>query len=141
VRHQPDPRRTETEVPGAHWSFPALARSVGEARRVTRRWAAAHGADAEIEDAIALCVSEAFTNAVVHAFRDRPRPGTVEIEAMARDHDVSITIHDDGSGFRPRIDSPGLGLGMPLMTSLADHMEVDNLGHGGTAITLRFAVG
>jgi len=113
---------------------------VGEARHVTRTWAAGHGADAEIEDAIALCVSEAFTNAVVHAFRDRPRPGTVEIDASVRDHDVSIIVRDDGSGFRPRVDSPGLGLGMPLMTSLADHIEVDRLLDGGTAITLRFVL-
>jgi anti-sigma regulatory factor (Ser/Thr protein kinase) len=140
VQHQPDPRRTQTELRGAHWSFPALAHAVGEARQVTRTWAAGQGADAQIEDAIALCVSEAFTNAVLHAFRDRPRPGTVEIEATVRDQDVSITVRDDGSGFRPRIDSPGLGLGMPLMTTLADHLEVDRLRHGGTAITLRFAL-
>ncbi len=137
VNRQPDPRSTHI---AARWSFPAVPRCVGEARSVTRTWAAEHGADVDTEDAIALCVSEAFTNAVVHAFRDRRQPGAVEIEAALRDDAIHISLRDDGIGFRPRVDSPGLGLGMPLMTSLADQIEVGSLARGGTELTLHFAL-
>jgi anti-sigma regulatory factor (Ser/Thr protein kinase) len=143
VHNETDPRGTDTELPAfaqARWSFPARARSVSDARHVVRTWAADHVTDQDTQDALAICVSEAVTNAVVHAYRDRPHPGTLELEAMLRDRALDITVRDNGAGFVPRIDSPGLGLGMPLMARLADHVEVDSPADGGTEITLRFAI-
>ena len=69
-------------------------------------------------------MSEAVTNAVIHAYRDRERPGDVHVSACL-DHDgVQISIADDGLGLRPRADSPGVGLGMPLIADLADRVEI-----------------
>jgi len=38
----------------------------------------------------------------------------------------------------PRVDSPGLGLGLPLITALADEVEVVSSEEGGTEITIVF---
>jgi anti-sigma regulatory factor (Ser/Thr protein kinase) len=64
----------ETELPGRRpRGGPGAKR--GECVRAPR------GADPETRAAIALCVSEAVTNAIVHAYRHSDAPGVVEVEA------------------------------------------------------------
>jgi anti-sigma regulatory factor (Ser/Thr protein kinase) len=121
------------------WSLPAVAESAPEARDAIRAIAARHGADTELQDAMALCVTEAISNAVVHAYRDRA-PGRVQITVTASERSLCVYIQDDGSGFAPRVDSPGLGLGMPLMISLADELEIRSPTGTGTEVVLRFAL-
>jgi len=62
-------------------SFRAEAAAPGLARRAAAEFAAGEGADADTLAAVALCVSEAVTNAVLHAYRERVLPGAVELEA------------------------------------------------------------
>lgn len=88
--------------------------------------------------AVALAVNEAVANAVMHAYRDRPEPGRVRVSVAQIDHAIEVTVCDDGIGLSPRPDSPGAGLGIPLMTSLADHIELDTT--AGTRVVLRFAL-
>jgi anti-sigma regulatory factor (Ser/Thr protein kinase) len=92
-------------------------------------------------DAVGIVVSEAVTNAVLHAYRDRDRdrPGRVHVSARLDDDGVQVAIDDDGLGMRPRIDSPGVGLGLPLMGDLADRVEVYSRGPG-TRIAARFCL-
>src|SRR4051812_17041334 len=77
-------------------------------------------------DAIGVVVSEAVTNAVVHAYRDREQPGRVHVCASLADEGVNVAVDDDGLGMHPRHDSPGVGLGLPLMGDLADQLEVSS---------------
>ena len=58
-------------------------------------------------DAIGVVVSEAVTNAVLHAYRDRERPGQVHVSADLHEEGVEVAVADDGLGMRPRPDSPG----------------------------------
>ena len=51
-------------------------------------------------------------------------PGRVHVSASLDDDGVEIAVDDDGLGMRPRVDSPGVGLGLPLMGDLADRVEV-----------------
>ena len=81
-------------------------------------------------DAIGVVVSEAVTNAVVHAYRDREQPGRVHVSACLADEGVNVAVDDDGLGMSPRRDSPGVGLGLPLMGDLADQLEVSSRGPG-----------
>ena len=90
-------------------------------------------------DAVGVVVSEAVTNAVVHAYRDRERPGQVHVSASLDDDGVDITVADDGMGLRPRTDSPGVGLGMPLIADLADRVEITGA-HPGTRVAAHFAL-
>ena len=83
-------------------------------------------------------MSEAVTNAVVHAYRDREHPGQVHVSASLDDEGVDIAVADDGIGLRPRTDSPGVGLGMPLIADLADRVEITGVDPGNVASRAHF---
>jgi anti-sigma regulatory factor (Ser/Thr protein kinase) len=124
-----------------HWeaTYPPLERSVGVIRGEMEAIARQCGLqEAGICD-VKLAVSEAATNAVVHAFRDREPPprGTITVTAITAMGELFIVIADDGIGMAPRADSPGLGLGLPLIATLAARAEIVTR-HRGTAIYMVF---
>ena len=119
-------------------SFQACVDSVPLARRAAVAWARAQSASDEVLQAVALAVTEAATNAVVHAYRDAEGPGTFTLE-LDRDADgLRVSVRDDGGGMAPRADSPGLGLGMPLIASVSDKLEILSTDSGGTHVCMRF---
>src|SRR5215208_4488304 len=114
------------------WTLPARLEAPSVARRLTRQFAAEHNADDETIAAVALCVTEAVTNAVVHAYRDTDQPRDVEIEARRPNGYLCVYVRDRGQGMTPRLDSPGLGLGLPLIADSATSLEVRRPHSGGT---------
>lgn len=118
--------------------FPAETTAPALARRAAAAFAADEGAPADTLAAIALCVSEAVTNVVVHAYRERDRPGVVELEARRPNGYLCLYVRDEGCGLKPRTDSPGLGLGLPLISRSAAAVEVRNAAAGGTELVMRF---
>jgi CHAD domain-containing protein len=72
--------------------------------------------DADDVADVSLAVSEAATNAVVHAYRESA--GHLHVRAHVDGAELIVVVADTGSGMAPRNDSPGLGLGMPLMASV-----------------------
>jgi serine/threonine-protein kinase RsbW len=119
--------------------FPARADQVRLARREVEACAREHGAVDPA--AIALAVSEAVTNVVIHAYVDEARPGDVQV-SIERHPDNGLEIHvlDDGRGMKPRSDSPGLGVGLPLVARLAQAFRVEARPSGGTAVSMTFPV-
>jgi serine/threonine-protein kinase RsbW len=101
-----------------------VAEEVAGVRRSAVRFARANGVPDRLLDDMRLAISEAVTNAVVHAFRGRGQPGTVtvSIDVMAGEI-LEVAVRDDGVGMSPRSDSPGLGLGLALIASLTDQVE------------------
>jgi serine/threonine-protein kinase RsbW len=98
------------------------------------------GAPPGVGRKIALAVSEACSNAVVHAYRDRPT-GSVAVRVRRHDETLRVEVSDEGSGMRPRTDSPGVGLGTPMMAILSDHLEIGAGPDGvGTVVRLDFAL-
>ncbi len=120
------------------WTFTAGELAPSRARAAARAFAAESGADADTLAAVALCVSEAVSNAVVHAYRESDRPGEVEVEAKRPNGYLCLLVRDHGCGLAPRTDSPGLGLGLPLIAESASSLEVRTPGDGGTEIRMRF---
>jgi anti-sigma regulatory factor (Ser/Thr protein kinase) len=52
---------------------------------------------------------------------------------------IDVRVADDGSGMAPRDDSPGLGLGLPLIRHLADQFDHRRTpGGDGTEVWMRF---
>jgi serine/threonine-protein kinase RsbW len=95
------------------------------------------GADPRALSDVLLAVSEVVTNCVVHAYRGRPG-GHVAIEAHRRGDTLHLSVADGGSGMAPRPDSPGLGLGLPLVGRVAERVEITAAAGGGTLVTMRF---
>ncbi len=116
--------------------LPAEPQSVTRARRAVLDALTGIAVD---RDAIGVVVSEAVTNAVLHAYCDRERPGEVHVSAQLHDEGLEVAVADDGIGLRPRPDSPGVGLGMPLIADLADRVVISNQGPG-TRIAAHFSL-
>jgi serine/threonine-protein kinase RsbW len=122
----------------ARWSFEATPDAPGDGRRAIREFAASAGATARALGSIAVCVSEAMTNAVVHAYRNDARPGGIEMEAEHDGDSLWVRIRDHRHGLVPRLDSPGLGLGLPLISQMSASLEIVSPQQGGTEIIMRF---
>ena len=124
---------------GALCDLPAVPASCTEVRYAVRDALA----DAAVNLAdVDLAVSEAVTNVVVHAYRDRDPadgPGRVRVALTVDDDAICVVVDDDGVGLRPRTDSPGLGIGLPLIASLCDMLELEHR-DDGTRIHMRFAL-
>ena len=135
----PEPRATHA-TPSLRWAGTAEPETVGHLRRLLSDRATALGADDALRGRIALAVSEAVSNVVVHAYRESAEPGPVEAALAFRDGTVTISVRDHGIGFLPRTDSPGLGLGLPLMASTADVMDITAPADGGVEVRLAFAL-
>jgi len=87
-----------------------------------------------------LAVSEAVTNAVMHAYVDAPRPGAVRIDATLEGDSLLVEVCDDGSGMMPRLNSPGLGVGLPLIADTVDTLDIGTSPRGGTLLRMSFRV-
>jgi serine/threonine-protein kinase RsbW len=127
-------------VTTASWTFEANREAPGGARRAISEFAAAAGATDRALGSVAVCISEAITNVVVHAYRHDDRPGRVEVEAELDGDWLWVRVRDQGRGLEPRLDSPGLGLGLPLIAQLSASSEIVSPEQGGTEIIMRFDV-
>jgi serine/threonine-protein kinase RsbW len=86
-------------------------------------------------NAVRLAASEAASNAVIHAYRERT--GDLRLEAHVADGELHLVIADEGQGLAPRADSPGLGLGLPIIAQMSERFEIVS-GPDGTEIHLAF---
>jgi anti-sigma regulatory factor (Ser/Thr protein kinase) len=88
---------------------------------------------------IKLAVTEACTNVVVHAYPDG-REGPLEVQATLSGEQLTVVVRDEGQGITPRPDSPGLGLGLPLIASLADTVQLGRDEEGRTEVRMGFSL-
>jgi serine/threonine-protein kinase RsbW/stage II sporulation protein AB (anti-sigma F factor) len=63
----------------------------------------------------------------------------MDLEVSTQDHHLAVVVRDHGRGMTPRADSPGLGVGLPLIASLAETLELTNGADGGTEVRMTFA--
>jgi serine/threonine-protein kinase RsbW/stage II sporulation protein AB (anti-sigma F factor) len=124
---------TPTDSP-LELQLPARAPSVTEARHAVAAYADRLGAD---EGAVALAVSEAVGNAVVHAYPEG-NPGTITVRALTESGFLVVSVADDGTGMRPNPQSTGLGLGLPLIGRLSAGLEIESTDGGGAVVRMRF---
>src|SRR3954467_7162470 len=107
-------------------------------RREVAAFAQRAGMDEVGVGSVKLAVSEAATNAVVHAYREDD--GELCVRAFIDASELVVIVRDTGLGLAPRPDSPGLGLGMPLMASVTTRFQVVSDGRSGTEIRMAFAL-
>jgi anti-sigma regulatory factor (Ser/Thr protein kinase) len=119
-------------------SVPAIAENVSALRRAVTDRAERAGADSRVQGDIALAVGEACGNVVQHAYPPG-ETGPLVVEASVNDGELVVVVTDMGRGCVPRPNSEGLGLGLPLMTSVARHVTItDGEGGRGTEVRMLF---
>jgi serine/threonine-protein kinase RsbW len=125
-------------VPVISLDAEAVAPSVGDARRRLVAFAAELGADRELQARVALAVTEAASNVVMHAYPDAgPRP--LQVKADFEDGDLEVIVADKGEGLRPR-PSPGLGAGLGIIAESCDDVVVREREGAGVELWMRFQV-
>ncbi|MGZ4737503.1 MAG: ATP-binding protein [Acidimicrobiia bacterium] len=107
------------KVDSAETVFPAVAESVGAARRFTYAALSRHSIDASIVDTATLLVSELATNAMVHATSTiRLRVGVGE--------DIRVEVRDSSKD-APVVGELGSeresGRGLAIVATLADRWD------------------
>jgi len=124
--------------------LPAAPESVARARTATSELAARLGlSEADVQD-VRLAVTEATANAVRHAYAPGAR-GEVEVRARAAEDAFEVVVIDRGRGIATATragtpDGLGIGMGLPLMRTLASDVSVEETAGGGCTVTLRFAL-
>ena len=103
----------------------------------------------ELSD-IRTAVSEAVTNAIVHAYPDTL--GTVHISCSIDENNISITVKDTGCGienidmartplYTGSKDGERSGLGFTVMETFMDSIEVLSMPKRGTIVTMYKKIG
>jgi anti-sigma regulatory factor (Ser/Thr protein kinase) len=116
---------------------PALPSTLPAARRVMGAWLARNGCSSDETFDILVALSEAYSNAVQHAYR--VSPGIVEVDAAIGRGVVEITVADHGTWRpRPAVRVDGAGKGIRMMRSLMDDVAIESNGPG-TSVRMRRA--
>jgi anti-sigma regulatory factor (Ser/Thr protein kinase) len=117
-------------------TLPARAENVAVVRHALGGLGEALALDPQTLSDVKLAVTEACTNVVVHAYVDDNGP--MEIAATIEDDVLRVVVRDEGLGILPRPDSPGLGLGLPLIATLTESLELGKGSDDRTEVTMVF---
>jgi anti-sigma regulatory factor (Ser/Thr protein kinase) len=94
--------------------------------------------DPELLDDLKTAVSEACNNVVLHAYPDAPGPLVVELE-IGRD-ELRATVLDRGGGIKQiSAAEDRMGVGLAVISALADRAEFESVPEGGTAVRMEFS--
>jgi anti-sigma regulatory factor (Ser/Thr protein kinase) len=118
-------------------SLPALPQCVREARLAVGETVASLASTKRLADDVRICVSEAVTNVVRHAY-DRRRGG-VDIVVKRGDDELTVVVRDTGAGIPPpsrRSESDGFGL--KIIDELARENTISRTSQGGTEVAMVF---
>jgi serine/threonine-protein kinase RsbW len=120
-------------------TVPSTAENIPLVRHAVAGFLDGHALSDELASDVLLAVTEACTNVVQHAYRDSPPSGgEIEVSAEYISSELTIAVRDRGLGFAPRVDSPGLGLGLPVIAALTRNVEIRPLPPSGTEVVMTF---
>lgn len=125
-----------SDQPDLSLTLPARAENVAVVRHAIGGLAEALDIDDQTLSDVKLAVTEACTNTVVHAYPDGEGP--LEVSAYLRADRLMLVVRDEGRGIVPRTDSPGLGLGLPLIATLAETLELGTDDEERTEVRMTF---
>ena len=118
-------------------SLPAVPSSVRAARNAVSGVVRELASNERLADDVRLCVSEAVTNVVRHAYG--PRRGSVELVVDHVDGELSVRVRDTGHGFVRASRTIGSGgFGLKILAKLAARHFVRARPDGGTEVTMFF---
>jgi anti-sigma regulatory factor (Ser/Thr protein kinase) len=124
-------------TPDLQLTLPARAENVAVVRHAFGGLGDAIDVTEQTLSDIKLAVTEACTNVVVHAYPNGDE-GPLDVAATLRDERLVVVVRDIGRGIVPRADSPGLGLGLPLIATLAESLELGTGANDETEVRMTF---
>src|SRR5829696_7056831 len=107
-------------------TVPAVPENVASLRHAVVDLAMRNDASDAVQTDLALAVGEACANVVVHAYPPGDVGPLILHAEVVKGTEIIIVVCDQGQGMTPRPDSPGLGLGLPLIANLADRLEIQD---------------
>lgn len=129
------------------FSMPSLSVNEGAARAVVSSFLIQANPTVEELSDIRTAVSEAVTNAVVHAYRGTK--GSIELTVrLLKDREIYIRVKDKGCGiadvekameplFTTAPEDERSGLGFSVMESFMDKLRVKSVPGKGTTVVMR----
>jgi anti-sigma regulatory factor (Ser/Thr protein kinase) len=118
--------------------LPAVPTAVGQLRRELDAALARLDVSSVRRHDVALVLTEAAANVVVHAYPGAARPGLVYTLAALTGPTLEVDVFDAGGGMVPGAQSPGLGVGLALMARLADGLDITPNADRGLKVTAVF---
>lgn len=126
-------------------TFPAKSVNEGFSRAVAAAFSALADPTVEILSDIKTAVSEAVTNCIVHAYKEKG--GEITVDAALFDNGaIKIRVRDKGCGIedvnaamQPLFTTSGderSGLGFSVMESFSDSLKVRSVPGKGTTVTI-----
>ena len=126
--------------------FPSLSRNEALARSVTAAFAAQMDPTIDELNDVKTAVSEAVTNAIVHAYPDRVGPVTLRLRRL-EENVLEITVKDLGCGIedvakarQPMFTTGGAdrsGMGMTIMESFMNALSIRSRPGRGTTVRMK----
>ena len=126
--------------------FPSLSANEGFARSAAAAFVAQLDPTLEELGDIKTAVSEAVTNAIVHAYPDEIGLITLRVRILD-DHLVEVSVRDTGRGIEdvsqarePLFTTGGeerSGMGFTIMESFMDSLRIRSVPGKGTTVTMR----
>lgn len=127
-------------------SFPAVSKNEALARGVAAQFLLLSDPTVEELSDVKTAVSEAVTNAVVHAYPGEK--GFVELTLQESGGEITVTVSDTGRGiadvalartpfFTTAPEAERTGLGFAVMEAFMDSVEVDSAPGQGTRVTMK----
>ncbi len=130
-------------------TFSATSENVAFARNAVAAFCVCLDPTVDQLSDLKTAVSEAVTNAVVHAYPQGG--GMVTVKTVIDGETVHITVSDDGVGiadieqamqpfFTTRLDDERSGMGFTVMESFCDSLTVTNKSPSGTVVNMTKAI-
>jgi len=140
MRAAPD-RRAGEQLPTVSLTIPARAENMTLVRKALGGLADSMRLENGVLTNMKVAVTEACTNVVVHAYDGE---GDLQLEISPAADAVLVVVRDEGAGFRPLAPAPdgaSWRLGVPLMASMTDALEIGNNPNGqGTEVRMTFSL-
>jgi anti-sigma regulatory factor (Ser/Thr protein kinase) len=118
--------------------LPALPGSVRRARGAVGETVEDLAEGNRLADDVRLCVSEAVSNVVRHAYAGKPR-GDVVVVVEADGDELSVVVRDTGTGMTPaRRRAKAAGYGLKIIEKITSRCEIRSASGVGTEVRMKF---
>ena len=124
----------------SRWEIPPDPRHIGVVRRQVATFASRAGMDARALTDVQVAVSDAVTNAILHADAARDH-GCVRVDAEQTGDELIVRVREAASGSEQPPKCPVLGPRLSMIAALAQVFGVRRCEGGATELRMHFPLG